>query len=124
MTTNDENSDEKNENELIDIPLNKNSDNSSSSSSENNDNNNLEFETININETTKLQKVKISNSKNPNLNIKITSDFFLNGYPNFINKKDYIKEISRVHTKKTHLQIWEHFLTLTQKTKKDYPFLK
>ena len=97
MIINEENLDEKNDNELIDIPLNKNSDNSSSSSSENNDNNNLEFETININETTKLQKVKISNSKNQNLQIKITSDFFLNGYPSFINKKDYIKEISRVH---------------------------
>jgi ribosomal protein S18 acetylase RimI-like enzyme len=97
MIINEENLDEKNDNELIDIPLNKNSDNSSSSSSENNDNNNLEFETININETTKLQKVKISNSKNQNLQIKITSDFFLNGYPHFINKKDYIKEISRVH---------------------------
>ena len=97
MIINEENLDEKNDNELIDIPLNKNSDNSSSSSSENNDNNNLEFETININETTKLQKVKISNSKKPNLNIKITSDFFLKGYPSFLDNKDYINKISRVH---------------------------
>ena len=91
---NEEKLDENNEDDLIDIPLNSDSD---SSEEEKNQNYYLENENLNINELTKKRRKKNNLEKNTDLKVKITSDFFLKGYPSFLDNKDYINKISRVH---------------------------